>query len=220
MSQGTSIKPSLKGFSIRDLLVSALLNAVIPFFLYIFSKKYISSSEVLALAVAAIFPIFDSVVGIVRHRVFDLIALITLLGIGVSLGALCIGGDPKLLLIRESFLTGALGIICFLSLLFPRPLMFYFGRQMMAGQDPEKLEWFNTRWQYPRARFVNRLITIVWGFAFTSEFILRVFMVYHLPSAEVLLISPLTLWGITIGTIVWTFAYVRYVMEQGKRRSK
>ena len=216
MSNASTTQTSSTGFNIRGLLVSIVINAVIPFLLYTLTKKYISSSEIVALSIAALFPIFDSIFGIIRHRRLDLIAVLALLGIVVSLVGVLMGGDPKILLIRESFLTCALGIACFVSLLLPRPLMFYFGRQMMAGRDPVKIAQFDAQWQHPYARFVHRLITIVWGIAYVGEFILRVILVYTLPAAVVLLISPFLLGGITVATIVWTFAYVRYATKRGK----
>jgi hypothetical protein len=98
--------------------------------------------------------------------------------------------------------------------------MFYFGRQMMAGKDPEKLASFNAQWQYPYARFVHRLITTVWGIAFCGEFVLRVVLVYTLPTVLVLAISPILLTAITVTTIIWTFAYVRYAARRGEAMRK
>jgi hypothetical protein len=43
---------------------------------------------------------------------------------GLSLIATLPGGSPRLLLIRESFITGIFGLIFLGSLLFPRPLLF------------------------------------------------------------------------------------------------
>ena len=41
-------------------------------------------------------------------------------------------------------------------------------------------------------------------------------LVYTLPTALVLAISPLLLNGITIATIAWTFAYIRYATRRGE----
>jgi len=77
-----------------------------------------------------------------------------------------LGGNAKVLLIRESFFTAMLGIACFVSLLLPRPLMFYVNRQFIAGKDPEKIAQCNQQWNHRYARFVHRLITRVWGIAY------------------------------------------------------
>src|SRR6266705_3072549 len=112
----------------------------------------------------------------------------------------------KIFLIRESILTAALGVVCLLSLLFPRPLMFYFGRQFVSGGDPAKAAFYSSLWQYPRFRFSNSLITLVWGMGLLIEFALRVILVYTLPVAQVLALSPLVFNAITIGLILWTIA--------------
>lgn len=209
----TAIQSSINKW---ELLRSVILNAVIPYILYILAKKYFSASELEALSIASLFPIFDSIFSFIKNRSFDLIAVITLLSIVVSIIAIFLGGSPKLLLIRESFFTGALGIICFISLLLPRPLMFYFGRQILAGSNKTKITAFNARWEYPHVRFFFRLITAVWGVAFLGDFILRAVFVYAFPSAVVLLISPFVSAGITIGTIMWSLTYAHHAMKHWK----
>src|SRR5262245_34161323 len=120
---------SADSFDRRSLVRSIALNAAVPFALYSLAKSYLAASELEALAVAALFPLVDSTIGVWRARRFDIIAILALLGIAISMIGIAIGGDPRILLIRESFLTAGLGIACFISLLLPRPLMFYFGRQ-------------------------------------------------------------------------------------------
>ena len=194
--------------NIRGLVPSIILNGAIPLAIYLILKQY-HYSDLIALSASVLFPAIGSVVSIVRQRTLDLIAALALVSIAVSMLAILLGGDPKLLLIRESFITGALGIACFVSLLFPRPLMFYFGRYFATANDPARRAQYNGLWQYPSFRFVNRVITVVWGVAYTGEFLLRVILVYTVPPAVVLAVSPLMQGGITILTLAWTFAYAR-----------
>lgn len=186
------------GLAMSGLLRSIVLNAAIPLLLYTLSKRYVSGSEVVALSTAAIFPLVDSLVGV-----------LALLGIAVSRFGVALGGDPRILLIRESFFTCALGIACFVSLALPRPLMFYFGRQFFASSDPARLATYEASSGRPAGRRVHRLSTTVWGFAFVGEFVLRVILVFTVAPAVVLAVSPFPLGGITIATILWTFAYGR-----------
>lgn len=69
-------------------------------------------AQIMALAIGAIFPATYGLVGIVRRRHLDIIGTVVLIGIAVSMAATFVGGDPKMLLIRESFVTGALGLVC------------------------------------------------------------------------------------------------------------
>jgi hypothetical protein len=190
------------------------LNTAIPVASYHLAKRFVSPSELTALLIATAFPTLKSAYDLVRCRELDPVAVLVLLGIVTSLLALCLGGDPRILLIRESFFTGAFGIACLLSLTFPRPLMFYFGRYFMAGKDVQKHEVYSARWHNPTARRAHRLITTVWGLVYVGEFVVRVALVYSLPAPDVLALSPLLMGLATIVTIIWTFRYAGKVRKR------
>lgn len=111
-----------------------LVDAALPFISYQILTGH-GIDIIHALIISGVFPAAWSVFGIARVRRVDIIGGIVLLGIAVSIVAALIGGTPKLLLIRESFVTGALGIVALASLLAPRPLMFYFARQIVTGMN-------------------------------------------------------------------------------------
>jgi hypothetical protein len=194
----------------RGLLLSVLLNAVVPVVVYNLALRSVTSSEAVALSLAAVVPLLGTAVELARRRRLDFIGTLAVLGIAVSLGGMLVSGDPRLLLMRESFLTGALGLACLLSLVvLPRPLMFYVGRQFMAADDPRQLELYESSWRSPAGRRVHRLITAVWAGAYVGEFLARVAMVLLLPTAVVLVAGPVVLGGITLATIAWTLGYAR-----------
>jgi hypothetical protein len=184
-----------------------LLNAIIPVVLYKLSKRYLSHSEITALVIATTFPLGKSIFDLVRHGEVDPVSIVVLLGITADGVALLFGGGPRLLLVRESLFTGAFGFACFVSLLLPRPMMFYFGRHFMAGADPQRQARFNAAWQLPEVRFSHRLITTVWGCVFAGELMLRIILIYHVSAAAVLIISPVLLGTLTIATMIWAFSY-------------
>jgi hypothetical protein len=184
-----------------------VLNAVVPVILYKLSLRYISPSEFTALVIAALFPMGKSVFDLVWHRQLDPISIVVLLGIAADGTAMFFGGSPRLLLLRESLFTGAFGFACLVSLLLPRPMMFYFSRYFMAGADPARQARFNAAWQFAEVRFSHRLVTSVWGAVFLGELILRIILIYQLPPAAVLVISPIIIGVLTIVTMTWAFAY-------------
>jgi len=183
------------------------LNAIIPVILYKLSKRYVSSSELTALVMATTFPLGKSVFDLVRRGQVDPISIVVLLGIVTDSIALLFGGSARLLLVRESLFTGAFGFACFVSLLMPRPIMFYFGRYFMAGTDPHRQERFNAAWRLPEVRFCHRLITCVWGCVFVGELIVRITLIYHMSAAAVLIVSPFLIGTLTVGTMIWAFSY-------------
>jgi hypothetical protein len=202
----------------KSLIVSLVwdiaLNATIPVVCYFLAKRFVSPSELTALIFAIAFPLFKSANDLIRNRQLDPVAVLVLLGIVTSIMSLFLGGDPRILLIRESFFTGAFGVACLISLIFPRPIMFYFGRFFMAGKDPQKRETFNARWQNPIVRRGHRLVTLVWGVVYVGEFLVRIILVYSLPAPVVLIVSPFIIGFATIFTIIWTFWHAKKIRER------
>lgn len=194
---------------LHAIIWSVALNTFVPVLLYELSKRFVSPSEYVALLAATIFPVAESAWGLWRERSMDPLGVIVLLGIIVDAAALTLGGSPRLLLLRESLFTGAFGLACFASLAWHRPLMFYFGRFFMTGNDPVRRARFNQSWSLAEVRRGNRLVTAVWGTVFTSELAIRVTLIYSLRAALVLVLSPLILGLLTVAAIVWSLAYAR-----------
>lgn len=199
----------------RSLLVSLFWNALCPLLLY----KYLKSagwSETRSLLGACLFPVLGAAYGLIKNKVLDLMAALTLSGIAVSLLALLLIKDPRLMLVQESFLTLLLGIASFVSLFaWKRPLMFYFGRYFECGNDPARMKEFDQDYvNYALARHVHRVLTVVWGFAFLAQFGAKAVLVYTQSTEVVLGIGPLITNGIQVATIVWTLAYVKWVRSR------
>jgi hypothetical protein len=138
-----------------------------------------------------------------------------LAGIVVSIIGITAGGSPRLLLIRESFVTAALALIALSSFAWTRPLLFYIGRQFSAGNDVEAGRRFDALWDVERARQTFRVLTFVWAVGWLGEFVLRVVMVFTLTVGQVLAIAPFVFNGITLGLIAWTLGYVRRKQTSG-----
>lgn len=183
------------------------LNVIIPLVLYKLSKHYLSSSELTALLIATTFPLGKGLFDLARRGQVDPVSIVVLLGITANGVALFFGGSPRLLLVRESLFTGAFGFACFFSLMLPRPMMFYFARHFIAGNDPQRQARFNVAWQLREVRFCHRLITTVWGCVFVGELVIRIALIYHASTATVLIVSPALLGALTITAMIWAFSY-------------
>jgi hypothetical protein len=120
------------------------------------------------------------------------------------------------LLVRESLTTGVMGLVYLASLLAPRPMAFYFARYFTTGNHPENVAAFNSMWQRPLFRHSLRVSTIVWGIMLCLEATTRVFLVYHLSTAEFLLISPFVLYCFLGATMVWTMWYSRFTRRHAQ----
>jgi hypothetical protein len=193
-----------RGPNMRTLVLTMIIDAALPFLIYQLLTPRFPSGSVTPLLIATIFPALGNVISIIRQRRLDYLGFVILIGIVCSLVFALITGNQKFLLIRESFLTLAYGIVCLGSLLFPKPIMFYIGRHFATGNDPAKIAYYNALWHYPAFRRLNRLVTMVWGIVLLGEFAIRLMLVYTLTVAQVLAISPVVTYGILIALIGWT----------------
>ena len=199
----------------RGLLPSLLINGVAPYVTYrLFTAIGVESIQ--ALTWSAVFPTIGIIWGFARARRADMIGVISLAFIVVGISTSLISGDPRFILIKESFLTAVFGLACLLSLVFlPRPLMFYFGRQFSSAGDPARAAAFEAMWQYTQFRAVNRNMTLVWGFSYLGEAALRAGLSFILPISVFLIISQVLAIGVTFALISWTMAYARRSARRG-----
>jgi hypothetical protein len=121
------------------------------------------------------------------------------------------------ILIKESFITGSVGLLFLSSLLWKRPIIFYLARQVMEAQGPERLAWWNGLWEHARFRRTMRIMSTVWGVGYVLEAGIRVVFALMLTPGAVVILSPIMGIGTTIGLIVWTRKYGRIVQERADR---
>ena len=85
-----------------------LFNFILPWAFYRLTKSHVG--EIHAIMASAIPPTVWSLAQFIRSRRIDAISVLVLTGIGLSLLGFSIGGSPKLLLMRESLVTGLIGV--------------------------------------------------------------------------------------------------------------
>jgi len=206
-----------QGFGLRSLLPILVLDIACPYLAYHFLRqRFPGMSPSLALLLSGLFPAANNVGTLIRSRTVDIIGIVILVGIAVGAASAFVTGDPKLLLIRESFVTGALAIVCLSSFLWPRPLLFFIGRDFTAGHDPARIAEFNALWDRPAARRVFRVMTAVWGLGWLGEFVLKAALVLTLTVPQALLVGPIESNGITIALILWTIRYANESRGRGE----
>ena len=131
-----------------------------------------------------------------------------LIGIVLSIGAMALGGSPRMLLLRESLVSGAIGVAFLLSLPMRRPLIFYLARATVAREVAGGAERIDALWnERPAFATRMRMMTAVWGVGLTSETALRSWMAWTWPVERFLVVSPFIGYGIYGGLLVWTLWY-------------
>ncbi|WP_442602374.1 VC0807 family protein [Paenibacillus sp. KN14-4R] len=179
-----------------------LINGIIPWVLYVWLSEYMSG--IAALSIATTVPLIDNLVHLIKHRKFDAFGSLMLFTFIFTLALVALGGSEKVLLIRESMITGAVGLIFLVSLLFQQPIMFHLAKRFIGNPD------FAGNWKYAYFRYVMRLMTLVWGIILFLEAAVRTFMVFQLTTAQFLALSNLVLYGFIGAAIAWTVIFRKH----------
>jgi len=196
---------SKRGYVIFTLLI----NGLVPWAIYVWLSH--SMSSVAALSIATLVPLADNLVYLYKHRKLDVLGSMMLFTFVLTLVLVLMGGSEKILLIRESLVTAAVGLIFLGSLLFRRPLIYYLALRFVANAD------FPANWAYPYFRFVVRLMTFVWGIMLVSEAAVRVMMVFEMSTAHYLIWSNFVLYGFIGGALLWTILYRKHSVRKLQR---
>ncbi len=188
------------------MLPSIIVSAVFPIVIFRLASPHMPTMS--ALLVAGIPPLLYSVYGWVRARSLDIVSMIALFTLAISLLMALVVHDPHLLLIRDSYLTGAFGLLCLISLTWQRPLAFYVYRWMFV-RTPEQLAAFEAGWSAAYIRRIRRLVTAIWGLAFVAETLVDMFLAYHLPTGQFVGVHPILYWGTMLVTFGGAILYTR-----------
>ena len=191
----------------RNLGESLLISGAAPFVAYQVLNAH-GVPPVRALALTSVFPIAGLLIGFRRDRRADFIGVISLalIGLGIA-GSFNFG--PRFYLVRVSFGTSLFGLMCLASLFYRRPLMFYLGRQVAAGNERARVAHYERLWLSPRFRQVLRIVTTTWGVGYLLEAGVRVLVALSLPIATVLLVEPMIGAVVFVTLLVWTMRYGR-----------
>ncbi|NSL56799.1 VC0807 family protein [Uliginosibacterium aquaticum] len=185
-----------------------LLNLLAPWLAYSAAEPHYG--EFGALIASSLPPLAWSVFELLRYRRVDALSFFILGGIALSLLAMALGGDARLLLVRESLISGLFGIAFLVSLLFQRPLVYYLACAMAKrGDEQHGAGRFHAWWQLAGSRKLICEISFVWGTGLALEAALRIWLAWHWEPQRFLAIAPPLGYAIAGLMGAWTFWRVR-----------
>ena len=175
-----------------------------------------STSITGALILSSLPPIIWSLWQLMHSRKLNVIGMLVIAGIAASLAATMLGGNPRLLLVRESFITGVFGLVFLGSLWFPRPLMFYIVQATLAKQGIAG-DQFAAKWSVPSFRQTFYLMTAVWGAGLIAQMVLQIILAFALSIEQDLVVSPIVGYGFYFALFGWSFWYGKKRKKRGER---
>jgi hypothetical protein len=201
--------------SIGVIGIELLVNLVFPYAIYIKTEAHIGQAH--GLMAASLPPIIWSVIEFIRSRRLDAMSLLVIAGIALSLLAFLGGGSVRLLQLRENLVTGIIALVFLGSAAIRRPLIYQLAQARNMRTSHSEAERFEKlRRESPQFRRSMTVMTLVWGFGLLAQTAISCCLVFAMPIADYLIVSPLLAYGSMGALALWTFWYVKRI----KRRAR
>jgi hypothetical protein len=148
----------------------------------------------------------------VRERSLNLFATVMLVVFGLGVLLAFVSGDPRFLLLKNSIVTGAVGLVFLATALWGTPL------SLAASQSFQPAHREEIRREYdsdPHVRHGHRLSSVVWGGVLLLESLVRVPLVYLLPISVMVGVGEAMSIATFAGLITWNIWYVKRATARG-----
>jgi hypothetical protein len=193
--------------------VEASVNVILPFVVYSVAKPGLG--DVRALLASMVPPLAWSVVEFVRKRRIDALSLLIVAGIALSLLAFAGGGSVRFLQLRENLVTGAIGLVFLATAAIGKPLIYELavaGARRKSSAEAASLVGLRDNVHFRRAMTV---MTLVWGAGLLAETALACVLVFAMPIAAYLVVSPILGYGAMGLLALWTYWYSKRSQRRG-----
>lgn len=203
--------------SASPLIALLLWDAGLPLVAY-YGLRLAGHSEQVALLAGAGLAALRIVWVAVRHRSFDGFAALLAMVLAVGLVLSFVTGDPKFILVKESFGTAAAALVLLASCASKMPLVLVAVR---AGSSKAKrAEIDQLRAEVPQFHRAFVLMSAVWGVGLLLEAVLRVPLVYLLPVDVMTGLSVVLLLAAISLLSLWTAWYANRVQARHTNASR
>jgi intracellular septation protein A len=153
-------------------------------------------TELQGLLLASVVPLASAGWTFFRQRKLDALSGTLLVAIVIGAALSLLVNDPRILLVKDSIVTGAIGLGFLITLFTPRPLLVSFA-SALSGDDPERL-------QQPQVRDVIQRLSIIWGLGLLGEAVVRVGLSFELMPTELMAVSPVMAICVFGALSLWT----------------
>ncbi|GEL25948.1 hypothetical protein PSU4_49020 [Pseudonocardia sulfidoxydans NBRC 16205] len=208
-------RPAGTGMPVGPMLRGLGLDLALPVVAY-YVLHLFGVGDYVALLVAALVAAARVVVSVVRHRSLNLFATVMLVVFGLSLALTLISGDEHFFLLKNSIVTGAVGLTFLATAFGPRPLTLAAAESFNPRKGADLAEAFRTD---PRVRRGHRISSTVWGAGLLAEALIRIPLVYLLPVSVMVGLGEVMFLGAMALLLAWNVWYVRRAQARARQTS-
>ncbi len=199
--------PILPSGRARSIVIDLVLNLALPYGAYLLLRQA-GQSETRALVLSALLPALVAMASLLQRRRVNMLSLLVIGTTGLSLLATALSGVSWFVLVRPSFITGALALAFAGSLATARPALFYLARDTVCPTEADA-RGFEALWVHAGFRRMMRRLTLVWAGFLAAEAALRCVLAWIWPNPNLVAATQI-LW------IVLPALLVRWSIRAGR----
>ena len=199
--------------AVRSIGLSLFINGVCPYLLYRVLQPHYPAGSVIPLVFASIFPLLGLVIGHIRTRTIDFIALIALFEISYNIVTALMAANVHWAIILRSTEGFCVATVFLTATLLGYPPVFYIARQFVGAGDPAM------RRDFEMANFLDKRRTVViasfaWVVSITLQTSLNIVLATTVTPANYLLIAQFLNTGINVAMVAWTIRFTTVRLER------
>jgi len=159
-----------------------IVNVAVPVAGYYLLTRVFGIGAVPALAIPAAAPALGTIWTAVKHRRLDALGMLMLAVTAVALAITTVTGDARLMLAKDSAISGVVGLAMLATSVIGRPLMSTLVKPMMVKDDAARL----TAWEHLTSasaefRGIEKRFSALWGMVLLADSVARVVVAYTRP---------------------------------------
>ncbi|WP_370944677.1 VC0807 family protein [Amycolatopsis sp. cg5] len=174
-------------------MLPSILRDIVPPTAAYYVLHAVGADDRLALLTASLVAGGLMVFEAVKRKRLEIFSAVMLGVFGIGLVLSLISGDPRFMLVKESFGTATLGGAFLISCVVGKPLLYLAARRFQADETDK----FERLYENPAARRRFKVLSSVWGVGLIAEALIRVVLCFRLPIDTMVALSPVLM----IGTI-------------------
>ncbi|CAG8719773.1 38153_t:CDS:1 [Gigaspora margarita] len=222
-----------KSRSMLRLLLMMFVDLALPLLLYYILEKFIPT--IWALAISGVPPAISVIVNFIYRKQISVLGFLVVLAFIIGIILSVVQGDPRIVLLRESCVTGVFGLV-FLITLIPinigsfqmRPILYYNSKNLEIGdlkgltEDESIPDRYERYWKsYSGFRHTFIILTAVWGVGLLIEVAVRIIIIYKTATIDqAVYFGSIFLYSWLGCLTLFTFIFSRYMQKKGEAKQK
>ena len=195
-----------RGQMFRNIGVSLVVNAAIPFAIYRLTAPHYPAESVIPLLYATVVPVLWLAWNTIKNRSVDAIAIIAICETIATISVILLAKNVGWALIARALQGSIVGLAFAFSALIGKPVVYYIARQFAVGTSPERAAGFDMAHTLDKGRTFT-IATLVWATGLIVVSLISATLAATLPHATYLLVAPVLGIGSTVTLAWWTIRF-------------